>query len=185
MPTGFGGGGLSTVSTNSTLTGSGTSGSPLSVASWPLIYYSSGSNANNEALAGANTIDGSGFVLQYSLTFSHITVQIATADGVNNSDLGIYTKAGVRVANVGAQAMASTGVQTFTTVQGAQTIQPGLYAFAWASAGTTFSIKTGQGLPAAWFQSNNIGAATVGALPASISAIAIAPSAFSLYFALS
>lgn len=178
------GGGLSTVHTTSTLTGNGTTGSPIGVAGWPLTFFSLGFPQSQETLAGANDIDASGFVLPYPLTFAHILVNIDTADAVNDYDIGIYTKAGVLVANIGGQPLPSTGSQSFATLQGSQTILPGLYAFAWTGAATTAQIGNTNQSGEVWFQSHNIGTAVAGTLPASVSAIAVSPTNFTLAFAL-
>jgi hypothetical protein len=179
-----GGGGSGLIQTNSTLTGNGTLGSPLGVAGMPLPYFASSWAQTGETLSGANAIDASGFVLPYPLTFSNIAVSIDTADAVNNYDIGIYTKAGALVANIGGQPLPSTGTQSFATLQGPLTILPGMYAFAWAGAATTAIIRTSNGWPFPWFQSHNIGTAVAGTLPASVPAIAVAVAQFSLAFAL-
>jgi hypothetical protein len=181
-----GGGGSGLIQTNSTLTGNGTLGSPLGVAGMPIAFFAWGnqSNAAGEALGAANQIDACGFVLPYPLTFSKILASIVTADAGNNYDIGIYTKAGALVANIGAQPLPSTGAQAFATIQGSQTILPGMYAFGWTGAAITAQLGINQNWNIPWFQSHNIGTGTAGALPASVAAIAVNPAAFTLIFAL-
>lgn len=181
---GGGGGGLSSVTTNSTLTGNGTGGSPLGVAGMPIIFYSSGNGLSSESLAAANDIDASGFVLQYPITFAHLAFQVNTADGVNSYDVGIYTNAGALVANIGPQHLPSTGLVSFITLQGSQTILPGLYAFAWTSAATTAQLGIDNNLSFTWFQSHSIGTSSGSTLPASVSPIAISVTGYGLALAL-
>jgi hypothetical protein len=184
MPRGGGGApGISSVTTNSTLTGAGTGASPLGVADWPLTYYSSSLSTSSQAVGGANNILGSTFLVTAPVTFANIIVQVSTADATHNSDIGIYTTAGTLLADIGAQALGSTGVHSFATVQGSQTLLPGLYIFAFVSAGTTFAIQsTFQVL--SWLYASNLGFPSGGALPSSITAPTLAPVVGALFFGL-
>jgi len=177
MPTGGGGGGggLSTVSVTARLTGNGTSGSPLDIAGWPGTFISSPfSQASGLQPSGSNDIAIFGFELPYALTFANIAVFIQTADGSNNSDIGIYSQAGSLVANIGAQHISSGNqVAKFATVQGSQTIVPGLYLFAMTSAASTLTVYGG--IAGLWVKNLNVASSTGGALASSISAQTVSP----------
>lgn len=136
-----GGGGSGSVVTNGTLTGNGTSGSPLGVKNWPLSAFINGAVVANVALGGANQTWYESFLNQGQFTFDHISVDIGNADGANNQDVGIYNSAGSLVADIGPTLWPSTGVQRFATVQGSVTIGPGIYLFAFTSQGTTATLS--------------------------------------------
>ena len=173
---------MSTVTTNSSLTGAGTSGSPLGVNGWPLTFFSSGVWNSNANFLGNNDIAICGIVIQYALTFSHIAVNVATADAVNNYDLGIYTAAGALVADIGPQTLPSTGYVHFATVQASQTIAPGMYLFAWTGPVNTakLSLQT-QNQP--WIYNGNLSSSTGAQLPGTIAAQTPAPTSGGfLYF---
>ncbi len=174
--------GIKTVGVTARLTGAGTGGSPLDIAGWPLTFFSPYISATDQLNpSGVNRVDCIGFALPHALTFSHIHVFIKVTDAVNLYDLGIYTQAGVLVANIGAQSLPTVNDVTIPTVQGAQTIPPGLYLFAFTGNATTVAISTGDGnLP--WAYALSSAASSGGALPASISAVAVAPQNKQFYF---
>jgi len=163
------------VETQARLTGAGTVASKLDIAGWPLTQFQrSGQLLNKENLTGANVLALSPFSLSYALTFSNIVVFVGTADAVNNSDIGIYNSGGVLIANIGAQTLPSATEVTLPTVQGSQTILPGLYWFAFTSAGATLAIFCDpNGL--SYYFSLGFGASVGGALPASIVPPAFSP----------
>lgn len=179
--TGAGGGGLSAVATNSSLTGNGTSGSKLSVADWPLSWWSGPELDTAFHLGGANAVAVLGFGLSAAVTFSKIAVYVGAADAVNNYDFGIYSKAGALLANIGAQPLPSTGVQSFNTVQASQTILPGLYLFAYTGAAVTAFTEYAFYYPT-WFANANLAASTGGALPVSVGAQVITPNTGQFWF---
>jgi hypothetical protein len=76
-------------------------------------YYSGGSFGESAAVTngGANQISWTQFQLPCGGTFGHIMTRVTTADGTNNSDLGIYNSAGTLVAHIGPATYASTGPQ--------------------------------------------------------------------------
>ena len=176
------GGGISTVTTNSSLTGAGTSGSPLGVNGWPLTFFSSGVWNTNNIFAGANDVAICGIVIPYSLTFGHIAVNVNTADAANNYDIGIYTAAGAIVADIGPQTLPSTGYVHFAAVQGSQTIAPGMYLFAWTGVSATAKLTT-QSQNNPWIYNSNVATSVAAQLPGTISAQTPAPTATGqLYF---
>jgi len=181
MPTGGGGGGgLSSVTTNSTLTGTGTSGSPLGVTGEPISFFTQQWNQGPDGQTGANQVYINGFYTASALTFAHIGVNVYTSDNAHNYDLGIYTKAGTLLANIGAQTLPSTGIQAFATLQGSQTITPGLYVF--ALTGTAFTAQLGICTQAAtWVRNVNYTSSSGGALPASISAVSFSISQYTIF----
>lgn len=185
MPTGGGGGGggLSTVATNATLTGNGTSGSHLGVAGWPLANYVNGVASSTTALGTANTLWVESFNLPYAVTFAHIQVNIGTTDAVGLYDVGVYTFAGALVANIGAQTLPSTAEHNFATVQGSQTILPGTYFFAFTGNGTTATLGFWNNIEA-FYSSRSTGVSSGGALPASFTPPAAAVDRIQWYFVL-
>jgi len=186
MPTGGGGGGggLSSVITDSTLTGSGTSGSHLGVNQWPVNYFSWQYYAAESALSGNNHVDVSGFTLSAQLTFSNLVINIGTADAVGLYDFGIYSKAGALLANVGPASYAGTGQTVLTVLQAPVTLAPGLYVFGFTGTSTTLKIGSSP-YGTTWIGANNVATSSAGTLPVSIGAQAISISndawAFGMY----
>lgn len=185
MPTGSGGG-LAAVQTNSTLTGTGTSVSPLSVAGWPLAFYTNVTNQGaSTGLGGANQVYIIGFANPSNVTFANISVAIQTADAVNLYDLGVYNQAGSLLAHIGAQSLPSTGNQTFAVSGGSKTISAGLYVFAFTGNSTTAALKQDSGTVLIWIRNTNVATSAAGVLPGSIGALTVAVGAFPIGFALS
>jgi hypothetical protein len=148
----------------------------------PLTFFRSTPIANADSpLNGANVISRTGVVISYWLTFSKIGVDIGTTDAVDNYDLGLYTAAGGLVANIGAQTLPTGNVQSFATVQGVQTIAPGLYVFAWTGNAATAQLAFGNN-DASWVCGNSATTSTGGALPASIAASTVSVSTTCWYF---
>lgn len=176
--------GILSVGKNSTLTGAGTAGTPLGVNGWPLIAFNNSQYSNSFHVGGTNQVSIWGFVLAYPLTFANITIDIATADAVNSYDIGLYTKAGALVANIGAQTIPSTGIHAFATVQGSQTIAPGLYLFGATGNANTAQIEGSTAAPN-WVVNTNVTSSSGGALPSSIGAIAASPGINQVGFSLS
>lgn len=166
------GGGLSSVTTNPTLTGAGTGGSPLGVTGWPLAYYSFILARSNTFGITANQVTVYGFALPHALTFSNICVWIGTADAVNSYDFGIYSFTGSLLAHIGAQTLPSTAFQAFGVVGGAKTIQAGLYAFAFTGTAATANIS-GAAITGQIFYNGSYAASVGGVLPASVTAFTI------------
>jgi hypothetical protein len=176
MPRGGGGSsGLSTVHTNSTLTGAGTTGSPLGVASWPINFYATpGPASAGNALGGANRIEYSGFALYSPLVCGHIAPWVQTADAVGSYDFGVYNAAGTLLINSGAQSPATTGFIPYAILQTSVTLSPGLYVFAWTGTATTLKLFQTSGV-AAWVVNNNAGTSTGGVLNNSVTAPTLLP----------
>jgi hypothetical protein len=175
---GGGGGGLSTVTTDATLTGAGTVASPLKVANpfpsgWPLTWYASrpgGGSIQQIFGQNVNTLVLYGIYIEAQVRFGHIVLDIQTADAVNNCDVGFYNIGGTLAAHIGAQTIPSTGIQSFSVSGGAVTLNPGRYY--WASTSTTatagYRVSDQQHNNWTFILNNNFGASAGGALPASI-----------------
>ena len=154
MPTGGGGGG---------------------VGGFPLNLYQWGLNPDSAVGAIANKVIYTGFLITAPVKFANLTVTIGTGDGVNNSDIGIYSADGsTLLANIGAQHIAGTGPQTFAIVQTSVTLNPGRYILALTSAAGTITIQR-DGHWGSWcISSTGVGTSSGGALPASIPAPTVA-----------
>lgn len=157
-------------------------GSGGSTVGWPLAAFATG-DTFNAFNAGVNTVAHHGFALPYALTFSTITVNISANDAAHNYDIGLYANTGVLVADIGAQTLPSTGVQTFTTVQGIKTIPPGLYTLAFTGNNGTASLSYDAAW-ASWIGSGGVGVSAGGQLPNSIGALTPTPSAGIAFFVL-
>jgi hypothetical protein len=167
-------GGLSTVTTNASLTGAGTVASPLGVKGWPIQGFVSYTGSANVFSLTANQLGLWIYSIPYEWTASNIAIDITTADGANNSDVGLYNSAGTLIANAGAQHMGSTGNIAFPFVQGTLTEPAGLYGFAVTSAASNLKFA---GLFAAFvlYGLGNLATSTGGALNSSITFPALAP----------
>lgn len=184
---------IKAVQTDATLTGAGTVASPLSAVQqtptgWPLSSWSiGGSAASARFLApSANTIRAIGFFLGVQIRVSNISIDIGTADAGGLYDVGIYNLAGTRQTHIGAQALPSTGLQTFALTGAPVTLNPGLYFWAttWnAATATTFEQ---QNAATCWSfaQATNAGSSTAGALPGTFTPPANAPAFFAPLFLL-
>ena len=140
----------------------------------PLTFFGDGEAFTPVGPAAADEVYITGFVLPYELTFSNIGVDLHNTDNANDYDIGIYDQAGNLVADIGAQPLPAGGVQTFATVQGVQTINPGLYLFAFTGAAIKVTFNNDSDSPV-WVLNANVAASVGGALPASIGAVAVAP----------
>ena len=147
-----------------------------------LVYFGDADNFTNLD-ATANAVSVAGFVLPYALKFSNLTIRVSAGDAANDSDAGVYNQAGNLIANIGAQKLGA-GTQTIPTVQGLQTIPPGLYLFALTSAGSALIVACDFDAPT-WFVQFNVAASVGGALPAAIGVITVTPSYTRLSFQLS
>jgi|SRR6267154_1882557 len=151
MPTGGGGGG--------------------GVSGFPVNLFQIGAMAVAPITAVANKVIYTGFQLSVPLTFANLVANVQTADGVNNSDIGIYAANGATLlANIGAQHLGSTGWQGFAIAQTSVTLNPGRYVFAMTSVGSTLSLNRDNAWPAWAVSSAGVGASVGGALPANIPA---------------
>lgn len=144
-------------------------------SSAPLDWFDQGSSPGGIA-PGANKVWISGFVLPAPITFSSITMNVQTADAVNNVDWGIYSPAGNLLTHIGAQIVAATGYRRLATSGAPVTLAPGRYLFAFTTNSATFAIFYSANTATAWAINTNVAASAGGALPASIGAVAIAPS---------
>jgi hypothetical protein len=166
---------IKAVQTDATLSGAGTVASKLAVA--PLTAYTTTHAASNALAATANTLAISAITITYPITFSKLSFDLFTADAAHNADFGFYNAAGILIANIGAQVLAASGVQTIATVQGSQTIFPGVYFFAFTSDGSVIApynmVNT-----IVLYANSSFGASVGGALPATIVPPAFSPSVF-------
>jgi hypothetical protein len=168
------------VATGAGLGGNGTAGSPLAVSGWPLKYFGTSLRASGALLGAANQVSVSGLIIPFSLTFSKLQVGIATTDSSNNYDVGIYSQAGVLLANAGAQTLPTANDVVLPMLQGSQTLPPGLYLFGWTGNANTASLYAYNGWPT-WFFNNDVASSSGGALPASIGAQTITPNSTAWY----
>jgi len=173
---------IKAVQTNASLSGAGTVASPLGEK--PLTFLRHGINIGGNARNGANQVSVSGIHVPVPLTFANILVFVDTVDAVNLYDIGIYSQAGALLANIGAQTLPTGNLQSFATLQGSQTIEPGLYLFAWTGNATTAQLRYDTGQHGGWVFNQDIAASVGGALPASIGAVAVAPNVNSWYMML-
>jgi hypothetical protein len=181
---GGGGGGLTSVTTDGTLAGAGTVASPLSVKGWPLTYFQDSTNDQSFTFITTNSTYIQGFVLPYGLTFSHIAINVATADAGKLYDLGIYTKAGALVADIGPTNFAVTGTLSFSTVQGVLTLSPALYLFAMTGNNNVLGIGYGAE-QYCWVVNAAVASSSGGQLPSSIPAqVTGTPAAHPVFLAL-
>jgi len=174
---------LKQVETQARLTGAGTVASKLDIAGWPLPFFMNVNNNGNGNVPGANNMILWGVVIPFAVTFAHIIFILATADGSNNSDVGLYNASGNLIANIGAQHLGSTGVQSVATVQGAQTILPGLYFYGITSAAGTLNAWSGS-LGAGCYYNNAFATTSGGAMNATITPPTLAMNANSPSFGL-
>lgn len=161
-------------------TGGGGGGAPKG---WPVTFFTLFPNTNTSASPIANQVSVYGFTLGYLLTFSNIAFVVAVADATHNTDIGIYNQAGNLVANIGATLISGTGTQHFATLQGAQTINPGLYTFGFTSAGTALTFNTTAN-QICWLWNNNVATSSGGVLPASVGALSVSLNTQTPVFAL-
>jgi hypothetical protein len=140
----------------------------------PQVFFGAGGPSNPLSLGGANQVVVSGFVLPYPLTFSKVGFYVTTGDAANNYDLGVYTQAGALIANIGPQHLTG-GVNAINALQGAQTIQPGLYLWGFTGVATVAALyATNTAL--SWALNLNIATSSAGTLPASVGAVSISAS---------
>jgi len=160
------------VETDTSLSGAGTVASKLAVV--PLTAWTNRIQGSGAQVVTANQLVLNAITIPAPITFSTISVLIFAADNANNNDIGLYSAAGTLVANIGAQHIAGTAAQTFSTVQGSKTIPQGAYFFAYTSAASNLTLYyAASGLSP--YYNATFGASVGGALPA-----AIVPPAFTV-----
>lgn len=164
---------IKAVQVQARLTGAGTVASPLDVNGWPLTAFYQGSVRSNTTPT-ANQVWVIGFYLPCPLTFAHIGWNIETSDNTGLYDVGIYS-GGSLIANIGAQTMPTAfSFYKAATLQGAQTIYPGLYSFAFTGNAAVATLGY-DGNAAGWVYNQGAGASVGGTLPASITAPTVNP----------
>lgn len=172
------------VETAARLNGAGTVASPLDIVGWPITGFTYPAGTNDAQGSVTNQTVVYGFALPFALTFSKITFFVNTADATNNSDVGLYSAAGSLVANIGAQHLATASAVTIATVQGSQTIAPGLYWMAFTSASNVLKLY-GNNSQFGLGSYTNAGVTSGGALANSITAPVVSPLRQTLSFTLS
>lgn len=160
------------VETDASLSGAGTLASTLGLTAQTVFNIGANGTLNGYPnIPNANTLWLYGFFLPFKLTFSNLGAHVATADGVNNSNWGIYSAAGTRICQIGAQTFGTNGKKSIALTGAPFTIMPGPYLFAFTSAAATlnlWSVNAGTFTP--WFSSSNYATTAAGALPATITA---------------
>ena len=174
------GGGLSSVTTDATLTGAGTGASPLKVANpfpggWPVSIWIDRNNSGGTAHSfPTNTLDIYGVQIDEQVQFSQLYIEIDALDAGHNYDVGLYNFAGTLLANIGAQPLPATGNLFFNTVQGLITINPAIYWLVFTGAASTaqYGISFGQRGTLSYATALATQASAGGACPATITPLA-------------
>lgn len=173
------GGGLTTVTTDATLTGAGTSGSPLKVALPATVDQVPGFIGPASVVTAANyamTANGTnvwGLALPKLVTNQGIVVYVTVADGVGLYSFGVYNSSGVLQLSSTARHVAATGLNTFAWSQTLPFVLPaGLYFIAGTGTATTLNFQgfnSGQQNPITYASQNAVAGGTTvsGALNAS------------------
>ena len=164
MPLGGGGGGS-------------TGGSTTNVVGQPSAVNINQQIASNKLLI-------SSFSVNSTTVFSHIVLRIKTADAVNSYDAGIYTSAGVLLANIGAQTLPSTGNITFSILQSAQTLTPGIYALGLTGAVGAVAGFDGSNVTITWLYNQTYANSSSSTCPSSITALTVGVSNNAICFLL-
>lgn len=156
---------IKAVQNSARLTGAGTVASKLDIAGWPITLYSDGTNAVNEGGPPANKLAIFSFFIPSAVQFDHLAFATVGGEAVNG-DIGLYSSAGVLVANLGAQVIGAGGLQSKAIAQGLISIQPDNYILAYTGVSGTLTLAG----DSVWVpvQNANFGASVGGALPASI-----------------
>jgi len=135
----------------------------------------------NTGPSSANAINIVAFLVPMQVQFGHISVDVATADTTAGSlcgsfadcyDVGIYNMSGSRLCNWGATALNSGGIVSNACTQGAVTLTPGNYVFAFTGNATAGKIYFGTAGNGGFVQMSSATSGTTstnGALPATIS----------------
>lgn len=156
-----------TIVTNSTLTGNGSGGSPLSVANQPLTWFVlQGVFTTTGGSTTANQVLLNGINIPQAVTFSQLCTPINVADGTNLYDYGLYNTSGALIADWGPQHLVGTPpyYQCYSNVQGTVTIQPGNYLIGWTANSTTGKFFYG-GSNTTWYYNATFMASSGGQLP--------------------
>lgn len=132
-----------------------------------VTYFSIGQNSGGAAINNANNVPLAGFVLPVPLTFSHISVNVNTADATGTYDFGIYNFAGTLRANIGGAAYTTTGIKTLNTLQGVQTLSAGLYMFGWTGTAIVLQLVF-DAQTLIWCNPGSAGVGVSGTLPATV-----------------
>jgi len=166
------GGGLSSVTTDGTLTGAGTIASPLGFVPGSGFIGFQPHVSTAFGMTGANQIQLDGIWLPCPWILNSIWVYVGTADAGGLYDLGIYNYAGTRLGHIGAQAFPNTGFRSFAVVGAPITLPAGALLFAWAGNSTTLALAFNGNDGGVAYHNANYAASVGGALPATIAALA-------------
>jgi len=150
---------------------------------WPLPGYTTDFSLSVLYTATANRLTLFARFLPSSVLFSKLVFYVQTQDGGNNSDFGVYNASGTLIANIGAQILGAQGLQTIASVQGALTIQAGLYYYGFTSAAANLQLYGNNGGITPYYNAS-YAASVGGALPASITPPTLAAAREMVCFAL-
>jgi hypothetical protein len=171
------------VETDATLTGAGTVASPLSVVNTPVPFWTNHAQDTSVGSLVANQLALQGHVIEYPLTATNLIIAISTGDAGGLYDIAIYNPAGTRLGHVGAQAMPTTGIQSFAIIGGPISLARGLYYFGITGNSTVMQFNFNVAI-VALFNASYV--ATVGGVcPASIAAPTVTPNSVQIAFAVS
>ena len=173
---------LKAVQHDATLSGNGTVASPLAALPDSSGGFQTGASQFAAIPIQQDAITLMGIAMP-RVTFSHIGVLVQNPDATNPCDLGLYSSAGVLLANIGAQTIAGSGAQSFAILQGTISIPGGNYFFAATSSATNLQISGCSDAPTLYFNFA-FGTSAGGALPATIVAPALAFAHSSVVFGL-
>jgi hypothetical protein len=136
-----------------------------------LIFYTPFTN-NNGGTAGfgfnANQTIVIGQFIPYPLSVGNITLNVTTADAVNNYDIGFYNSLGALVAHTGAIHLPSTGFQTFPLTGGTFAPTAGLYYLALTANVATAQLGFLSGMGGVYTSTTSGGVTAGGVLGATI-----------------
>lgn len=178
---GGGGGGLSTVNTDGSLTGAGTVASPLKVTA--ATGFCLISQTNNTDTVTANTMLLYGFLLPCPVIINKLWINIQVADNANNNDVGLYNQTGTLLAHIGAQHLASTGQQGIAATGAPITAPQGVVFLAVTSAASTLAIN-GNNSYLVLYHNTSFGSSAGGTLPATITPPTLSPTGWMPMFAI-
>ncbi len=109
-----------------------------------LTSFEYGQQGTTQTANSANQIQVSPAWIPYTVSFSGMSVYVGTADASNRYSWGIYTPGGVAICHTPAAALAATnGVDHASCVEGAVSVSPGQYYFAFTANATTGTIGYG------------------------------------------
>jgi hypothetical protein len=102
---------------------------PQGLPSSAIVTFNPAGSAGGFA---GNVILMASIFIPIAIAFNKLLIHITTGDatGTDHYDFGIYDLAGNLLADIGAQAITTTGQKQFAIAQGTVTLKPGMYWFA-------------------------------------------------------